>query len=126
MANEQVLENQPDLAILMLYSELRNVSVKLDRSTVQDKSKILNKILERSSDFYKSTNVLARIIGIKRKDMEINDLQESAEKHLFTVFQQEAGSNVNKFMGNGFYTLKKIISCMSKEERQKMVQRCSN
>ena len=86
MANEQVLENQPDLAILMLYSELRNVSVEMDRNvsvelernfsvkldrnayvnldriTVLDISKILSKILVRSSDFYKSIIVVARII----------------------------------------------------------------
>ena len=39
--------------------------------------------------------------------MEINNLQELAEKQFFSVSQQEAGSYVEKFRGNGFYTLKK-------------------
>ena len=39
--------------------------------------------------------------------MEINDLRELAEKHLFTVFQQEAGSYINQVQGKWIYTLKK-------------------
>ena len=68
---------------------------------------ILMGVLERCSNYFKAVNSLARIIGWKKKDFDMEELQSLATSAFFIECKKKAAANVENFRGNGFYTLKK-------------------
>ena len=108
MANKtQILSEDPDLAIIMLYNELKASA----GSKCQDQSNpmhdILSNILQRCSSYQKSKNVVARIIQFKKRNLNMAQLQEEAELKLFSCFQENASAYIHNFRGSGFYTVKR-------------------
>ena len=66
---------------------------------------ILMGILERCSNYFKAVNSLSRIIGWKKKDLDMTELQRMATTAFFKECQNEAATYAENFRGNGFYNV---------------------
>ena len=96
---------EPDLATVMLYSELRQKKCLQSQPQIPQSQSILMGVLERCSNYFKAVNSLVRIIGWKKKELDMTELQSLATSAFFKDCQKEAATYVENFRGNGFYTL---------------------
>ena len=108
--NGASIDHKPDLAIVMLYSELRKKKcIQMQSNTAQhlipQSKSMLMGILERCSNYFKAVNSLSLIIGWKKRDSDMTELQRMATTAFFKECQNEAATYVDNFRGNGFYTV---------------------
>ena len=119
----------PDICIVMLYSELRKQQTlcaspvdhdttallhppsacqssiqcaQLHQPSTSAGNPILVQILQRCSSWFKAKNILARIYGILNKHLNMLELQAKAESKYILCFQQDCSDYIKR--GNGKYS----------------------
>ena len=68
---------------------------------------ITDNILQRSSNYFKSKNTLARVLQVLTvKEQTFSELQNKAELTIFSAYQKQVDNYIQNFRGSGFYTWK--------------------
>ena len=111
----------PTLTQLILYAEVRKQAC--TGKNQQAVCEVVDNILQRSSNFFKSKNTLARVLQILRvkEKQTFSELQEKAELTIFSAYQQQVDNYIQNFRGSGFYTWKadRVTYVRGREERRR-------